>query len=94
MVEVCEWQNRALDKSYPILFLDVLRVNSRQDGKNINKALYIALEINWKGRKAVLGLMADRHRRSKVLDTQSAQADNKIISLQCAAEPHECAHGY
>ena len=36
-----------LEKSYPILFLDALRVNSRQDGKNINKALYVALAINW-----------------------------------------------
>lgn len=54
--DVREWQNRPLEKSYPILFLDALRVNSRQDGKNINKALYVALEINWEGRKEVLGL--------------------------------------
>lgn len=33
--------------------LDVLRVNSRQDGKNINKTLYLAHVINWKGRKKV-----------------------------------------
>lgn len=56
MSDVREWQNRPLEKSYPILFLDALRVNSRQDGKNINKALYVALAINWEGRKEVLGL--------------------------------------
>ena len=56
MADVREWQNRPLEKSYPILFLDALRVNSRQDGKNINKALYVALAINWEGRKEVLGL--------------------------------------
>lgn len=56
MADVREWQNRSLEKSYPILFLDALRVNSRQDGKNINKALYVALAINWEGRKEVLGL--------------------------------------
>ena len=56
MADVREWQNRPLEKSYPILFLDALRVNSRQDGKNINKALYVALAINWAGRKEVLGL--------------------------------------
>ena len=50
------WQTRPLEKSYPILFLDALRVNSRQDGKNINKALYVTLAINWEGRKEVLGL--------------------------------------
>ena len=56
MADVREWQNRPLEKSYPILFLDALRVNSRHDGKNINKALYVALAINWEGRKEVLGL--------------------------------------
>ena len=56
MADVREWQNRPLEKSYPILFLDTLRVNSRQDGKNVNKALYVALAINWEGRKEVLGL--------------------------------------
>ena len=56
MADVREWQSRPLEKSYPILFLDALRVNSRQDGKNINKALYVALAINWEGKKEVLGL--------------------------------------
>ena len=56
MADVREWQNRPLEKSYPILFLDALRVNSRQDGKNVNKALYVTLAINWEGRKEVLGL--------------------------------------
>ena len=56
MSDVREWQNRPVEKSYPILFLDALRVNSRQDGKNVNKALYVALAINWEGRKEVLGL--------------------------------------
>ncbi len=56
MADVQEWRNRPLEKSYPILFLDALRINSRQDGKNVNKALYVALAINWEGRKEVLGL--------------------------------------
>lgn len=42
MTDVREWQNRPLEKSYPILFLDALRINSRQDGKH----LYVALAIN------------------------------------------------
>ena len=39
--DVREWQSWPLEKSYPILFLDALPVNSRQDGKNANKALYV-----------------------------------------------------
>jgi putative transposase len=56
MADVKEWQTRPLEKSYPILFLDALRVNTRQDGRNINKALYVALVVNREGRKEVLGL--------------------------------------
>ena len=63
-----EWQNRPLEKSYPILFLDAIRVNSRQDGKNINKALYVALAINWEGRKEVLGLSLNNVKTSEVVD--------------------------
>lgn len=37
------------------VYLDALRVNSRESGKNQNKALYIALGINMEGRKEVLG---------------------------------------
>ena len=40
----------------PETISNIIRVNSRQDGKNINKALYVALAINWEGRKEVLGL--------------------------------------
>ena len=48
MADVRDWQNRPLEKSYPILFLDALLVNSRQ---NINKVLYVVLAINWEGKK-------------------------------------------
>jgi len=54
--DVGQWRARPLDSSYPIVFLDALRVNTRQDGKSISKALYIALGIDWDGRKSVLGM--------------------------------------
>lgn len=54
--DVRKWQKRPLEKSCPILFPDALRVNSRQDGKNVNKVLHVTLSINWKGRKEDLGL--------------------------------------
>lgn len=56
MADVWEWQSRLLEKSYPILFFDALHLNSRQDGKNGNKALYVALEINWEDKKRDSGL--------------------------------------
>ena len=55
LTEVREWRSRPLSPIYPIVYLDALRVNSRESGKNQNKALYIALGINMEGRKEVLG---------------------------------------
>ena len=54
--EVREWQNRPLEKSYAIVYLDALRVKSRQDGKSLNKSVYVALGVNFEGKKEVLGL--------------------------------------
>lgn len=53
--DVREWRTRPLDSIYPIVYLDALRVNSRQNGKNENKALYLALGINMDGKKEALG---------------------------------------
>ena len=85
MSDVREWQNRPLEKSYPILFLDALRVNSRQDGKNINKALYVALAINREGRKEVLGLrLTDtegaKFRMSVLTDIKNRGTENILIA--------------
>ena len=54
--EVREWQNRPLERSYAIVYLDALRVKSRQDGKSLNKSVYVALGVNFNGQKEVLGL--------------------------------------
>ena len=54
--EVIEWRNRPLQAIYPVVYLDALRVNSRQGGRNINKALYLALGINLEGRREILGM--------------------------------------
>jgi transposase-like protein len=54
--EVREWQDRPLDKTYPILYLDALRVRGREDGKSCMKSVYIAVGVNFDGKKEVLGL--------------------------------------
>jgi transposase-like protein len=54
--EVREWQNRPLEKSYAIVYLDALRVNGRMDGKTCQKSVYTALAVNFEGKKEVLGL--------------------------------------
>ena len=56
--EVREWQHRALDRMYPIVVFDALRVKIRdKDSRMVkNKAVYIALGVTRDGDREVLGL--------------------------------------
>jgi len=54
--EVALWQNRPLDEIYPIVYLDAIRVKVRQDGRVINKAVYLAIGVTIEGIKEVLGM--------------------------------------
>ena len=54
--EVREWQNRPLEQSYAILYLDALVVKGRIEGKSSIKSVYVALGVNFEGKKEVLGL--------------------------------------
>ena len=56
--EVREWQSRALDRMYPIVIFDALRVKIRDaDSRTVkNKAVYIALGVTRDGLREVLGL--------------------------------------
>jgi putative transposase len=53
--EVESWQNRGLDKIYPVIFLDCIVVKCKEDNRVINKAVYLALAINMDGSKEILG---------------------------------------
>jgi putative transposase len=54
--EVQEWQNRALDPIYPIIYFDALIIKIKDNGHIKNKALYLIVGINLEGQKEVLGL--------------------------------------
>ena len=54
--EVKAWQMRPLDSVYPIVFLDCIVVKVHQDGRVVNKSIYLALGLNCDGRKELLGL--------------------------------------
>lgn len=60
-----EWQNRALDMIYPIVFMDAIHYKVRSDGRIINKAAYIAIGINLEGIKEVLGIWIGENESSK-----------------------------
>lgn len=56
MEQVTEWQNRTLDALYPIVYLDCIVVKVRQDGRVINKSVFLALGINTEDHKELLGM--------------------------------------
>jgi len=62
---VTEWQNRPLDSVYPIMYFDALRMKVRDDGRVVNKAVYLALGVNRDGHKDILGLWLDRNEGAK-----------------------------
>jgi transposase-like protein len=63
--DVKDWQNRQLETSYAIVYLDALRVKSREDGKSCTKSVYVALGVNFEGHKEVLGLWIAEHEGAK-----------------------------
>jgi putative transposase len=51
-----EWQNRPLQEVYPLLFLDGIVFNIKQDGQITNKTAYVVYAINIEGMKEILGI--------------------------------------
>ena len=56
MEDVQEWQNRPLDKIYPIVWLDAISVKVHKDSRVISMNIHIALGVNMSGRKEILGM--------------------------------------
>jgi putative transposase len=65
MDSAVEWQNRSLDKVYPIVYLDAMYFKVRSNGKIINKAVYICLGYNMQGYKEILGSWVDEAEGAK-----------------------------
>lgn len=54
--EAQAWQNRALEKIYPIVWLDGIVVKVQHNKQVINKSAHVVLAVNLRGEKEVLGL--------------------------------------
>jgi putative transposase len=53
--DLLAWQNRPLDRVYPVLLIDAIVVKIR-DGQVTNRPIYVAMGINLDGERDVLGL--------------------------------------
>ena len=58
--EVTAWQQRPLDRVYPVVILDALRVKIRDEGVVRNKAVYLAIGVARDGTRDVLGLWIEQ----------------------------------
>jgi transposase-like protein len=52
-----EWQNRPLDRIYPVIFIDAIVVKIRE-GQVANRPIYVALGVTCDGERDILGLWA------------------------------------
>lgn len=60
-----QWQNRPLEKIYPMVFLDAIHYHVRENNIVVKKAVYIALGYNLEGFKEILGLWVGENESSK-----------------------------
>lgn len=63
--EVTAWQARPLDRVYPVVFFDALRVKIRDEGTVRSKAVYVALGVRTDGRRDILGLWIEQTEGAK-----------------------------
>ncbi len=53
--DLAEWQNRPLDRVYPVIFIDAIVVKIR-DGQVANRPVYTAIGVTVDGKRDILGL--------------------------------------
>ncbi len=54
--QITDWQSRPLERVYPVIFVDGLRVAVRTEKGVLKKCVYTVLGVNVAGRQEVLGL--------------------------------------
>ena len=62
---VKEWQERPLEESYAVVFMDAIHFHVRSEGRIVKKAIYIAIGIDMSGHKDVLGMYVGENESAK-----------------------------
>jgi putative transposase len=65
VAEVTAWQSRPLERLYPVVFFDALRVKIREEATVRSKAVYLALAILPDGTRDILGLWIEQTEGAK-----------------------------
>ncbi len=65
VAEVTAWQGRPLERMYPVVFFDALRVKIRDEATVRSKAIYLALAVLPDGHREILGLWIEQTEGAK-----------------------------
>ena len=65
VAEVTAWQRRPLERMYPVVFFDALRVKIRDEASVRSKAIYLALAVLPDGNRDILGLWIEHTEGAK-----------------------------
>ena len=63
--EIEEWQRRPLKEVYPIVFIDAVHFNVKEENMVVKKAAYVILGINSDGFKEVIGIWIGENESAK-----------------------------
>lgn len=74
-----EWQNRALERLYAIVFMDGIVVKLRQDGIVRNVTVYLVIGMDMNGRKSCLGLYVGESESAKYWLTVMNELKNRGV---------------
>ena len=85
--EVKEWQQRALEPVYPVVFLDAIICKVRDNGTVINKAAHLAVGVDVDGKKEVLGIWVETTEGAKfwlrVMNELKARGVQDVLIVVC-----------
>ena len=83
--QIIDWQNRPLERLYPVVFVDGLRVAIRSEKGVLKKCVYTVLGVGVAGRQEVLGLWIEETEGArfwlKVLNDIKARGVQDILVL-------------
>jgi putative transposase len=83
--QITEWQARPLERIYPVVFVDALRVSVRSDKGVMKKSIYTVLGVGVSGRQEVLGLWVEETEGArfwiKVLTDLKARGVQDVLIL-------------
>ncbi len=77
--ELKEWQSRQLDPVWPIVYLDALVLKVRDQGVVRNKSAYLAVGVNIRGKKEVLGIWLEATEGAKLWTKVITELNNRGV---------------